>query len=253
MSITTYLPEDLSMVDLFENFIPEDATCISVKINIPDYDASDSNFIPPCFPSILRYLKDSGVELLAYSSGIHTEGRKQIPHIHYHFIANHYNEPSNASQHRKRWLGKKGNETDTFEDATFKYQRLEGNKPRFQFLSYPLKEGQTLSSKHYMFDNKPMTKEMKIFLLYIGKTLYAQQTALRLRQDKCQERKQLALKELYEICSQQSFSSFKEMMIWLDVNYIDTLELDDMPDPKNYKTNCQKIAVKLKLLKYSDI
>lgn len=237
----------------FEQFIPDDATCISVKINVPDYDASDSNFVPPVIGSVLSYLKDCGVEVLALSSGLHLNGRKEIPHIHYHIIANHYNEPTNASQHRKRWLAKPQNAMENFEDATFKYQRLEPNKPKFQFLAYPLKEGRMLLSRCYIYDGKKMTTEMKNFLLSVGKTIYDTQSALRLRQDKCQERKQLALRELFEICSSRSFSNFKEMMTWLDFNYIDTLELEDMPDPKNYKTNCQKIAVKLKLLKYSDI
>lgn len=249
----TFVEEDLEMVQLFEDKIPEDATCISVKVNIPDYDASDNNFTPPAFGSVLRYLKDSGVDIMAYSSGIHLEGRKNVPHIHYHIIANHYNEPSNASQHRKRWLGKQGNETESFNDATFKYQQLDSNKLKFQFLSYPLKEGRTLGSKYYMFDYKPMTKEMKNFLLYIGKTLYATASALRRRQEKCQERKQLAYSELVELVQDKTFSSFKELCEWFDDNYLYKLEWEDIPDPKNYKTNIRKIGMKMRLLKTFDL
>lgn len=245
--------ENETLLEKLESLIPEDATCISVKVNIPDYDASDCNFIPPAFSALMAYLKDSGVEVLACSSGLHLNGRNEIPHIHYHIVANHYNEPSNPSQHRKRWLAKKGNEVYDFEDATFKYQRLDVNKPKFQFLAYPLKEGHMLRLKYYLYDGDKMTSEMKKFLLSVGKTIYETQCALRLRQEKCKERKQLALSELYDICKLQPFKSFRDMMVWLDTNYIDTLELEDMPDPKNYKSNCQKIAVKLKILKYSDI
>lgn len=43
------------------------------------------------------------------------------------------------------------------------------------------------------------------------------------------------------------------MMMWLDEEYISKLDLEDMPDPKNYKTNSQKVAVKLGLLRYSQL
>ena len=42
-------------------------------------------------------------------------------------------------------------------------------------------------------------------------------------------------------------------MEWLDDNYISTLTLEEYPDPRNYKINCQKIAVSLGKLKYSAI
>ena len=67
-----------------------------------------------------------------------------------------------------------------------------------------------------------------------------------------QQRKQNALTDLYEICVKEKFSNFNEMINWLDVNYIDKLELHEMPDPHHYKNNILKIAVKLKLRKYSD-
>lgn len=246
---------DNNLCETLENFIPDDATCISVKINIPDYDASDNNFVPPAFGSINRYLKDCGVEILAVSSGIHLEGRREIPHLHYHYITKHYNEPSNPSQHRKRWLAKQGNETESFDEATFKYQRLESNKPKYQFLAYPLKEGRMLKSKYYIYNNEVMCSEMKNYLLSIGQAIYATQMGLKLRQEKSQERKQLALRELHDLCQANlsHFNTFREMLIWLDEKYISTLELEELPDPKNYKTNCQKVAVKLKLLKYSEI
>lgn len=252
-NITLTFSENLSLSEMMEQFIPDDATCISVKINIPDYDPSDNQFIPPNFADIVKYLKDSGVEILACSSGIHLKGRTEIPHIHYHFIANHYNAPSNPSQHRKRWMGKEENKMCSLDDASFKYQNLKKNEPRFQFLAYPLKEGIKVLRRCYIYDGQKMSNEMLDFLLSVGQTIYQTACALRLRQDKCQERKQLALKELFELCKIQTFSNFREMMLWLDKNYIDTLELDDLPDPKNYKTNCQKVAVKLGILKYSDI
>lgn len=255
-NITLTFSEIPTCAEQLEELIPDDATCIAVKINLVDYDPSDNNenWLPPQLNSVRRYLKDCGVEIIGSTAGIHTEGRRQIPHIHYHFICNHYNEPSNASQHRRRWLGKNGNEEENLTDISIKYSSLERNKPKYQFLSYPLKEGKRLRQSHYYTLNGiRMTNEMFNFLLSVGRTIYDTQVALRIRQDKCVERKQLALQELYEICQNQNFSSFRNMMEWLDDNYIVSLDLSEYPDPKNYKVNCQKIAIKLGLLKYSSL
>lgn len=245
--------ESVNYLEIFEESIPDDATCISVKVNVPDLEAQEALNHYPAYGSVCRYLKDCGVDIIATSSGIHLNGKRQVPHIHYHFIVNHYNEPTNPSQHRKRWLARLGNETESFSDASFKYQSLDPQYPKYQFLAYPLKEGKLLKRRNYSFMGKDMTTEMINFLKSVGETIYNTALALRQRQDKCTERKQLALKELFNLCKIQSFSSYKQMMNWLDTNYIDTLELEEMPDPKNYKTNCQKVAAKLKLLKYSEL
>lgn len=252
-NITLEFSENVPVCQVLEDFIPDDATCISVKINIPDYDPSDCNFTAPHWTDIKNYLMDSGVEILCASSGIHINGKKQIPHVHYHIIANHYNEPSNPSQHRKRWLAKTDNKTCSFGDSSFKYQPLEQNKPKYQFLSYPLKEGIILPLRHYIYDGKPMLKEMRNFLLEVGKSIYEKNVALHLRQEKCQERKQLAFKELYELVGERTFSNFNELCDWFDENYLFKLEYDDIPDPKNYKTNIKKIGIKKRLIRTRDI
>lgn len=248
---------NINYPEQLEEVIPDDATCISVKVNLDDGEYSESQFVPPHMSDIIAYLKDSGVEIISSTAGVHLEGRNQIPHIHYHFITSHYNPPSNPSQHRKRWLNKADNSECDLGDATFKYQKIDKKYPVYQFLSYPLKEGKALHPRYYkfiyLFDKQPMEKGMIDFLKSVGTTIYQTQLALKLKQDKTQERKQLALKELYDICVKQSFSSYSAMMCWLDDNYIAELDLEEMPDPKNYKTNCQKIAVKLGLLKYSQI
>jgi len=240
-----------------QEVIPDDATCISVKVNIENGEYSEKDFVPLHLTDILNYLRDSGVEIISSTAGVHLEGRNQIPHIHYHFITSHYNPPSNPSQHRKRWLSKTDNSECDLGDASFKYQKIDKKYPVYQFLSYPLKEGRLLSPRYNklccLFDKSPMEKGMIEFLRSVGNTIYQTALALKLKQDKTQERKQLALKELYDIVVNQNFSSFKQMMCWLDDNYIATLSLEEMPDPKNYKTNCQKIAVKLGLLKYSEL
>lgn len=238
---------------MLENYIPDDATCISVKVNVPDYDSSDVNFVPPGFSSTLAYLKDSGVEILAFTCGLHLEGENKVPHLHYHFVCNHYTGDSNPSQHRKRWLRKKGNHLEDFSDASFMYRPIEPNKPKFQFLSYPMKEGHLLRSKYYMFDGKLMTNDLRNFLLSIGKTIYDTQVALRMRQAKTQQRKQLAYSELVQLVGDRNFASFMELCDWFDENYLYKLDYDDIPDPKNYKNNIRRIGIKKRLIRTFDI
>lgn len=236
----------------FEEFIPDDAICVSVKVNL-DEGEYDNKFTPPFYSSIVKYLDDSGVAILASTAGVHLQGKNQVPHIHYHFVCSNFRSPSNPSQHRQRWLSKNGNEIENLGSATFKYQKLDSRYPRFQFLSYPMKEGLLVRDNYYTYDGCKMKKEIRDFLVSVGQTIFQTSQALKLKNDLSVQRKQLALSELYDLCKTQSFPNFKSMLLWLDKNYIQTLDLEDYPDPKNYKTNSQKVAVKLGLLKYSDM
>lgn len=239
-----------------EELIPDDAVCVSVKVNINDDYTAESEEYPPSYVSVKSYLQDSGVDILAQSVGIHINGRKAIPHLHYHFVAKSFTPPTNPSQHRKRWSSKQ-DEGFAFDldGVSFKYQKIKQGHPKFQFLSYPLKEGlypKLRYSKLQQINGKPMPRNMFNFLLEVGKTIYETHCALVLRQEKTAERKQLALNELYDVVKDKNFNSYKEMMIWLEEHYIAKLSLDEKPDPKNYKTNCQKIGSTLGIWKYYD-
>jgi hypothetical protein len=241
-----------SIPALIEEQIPDDASVITIKFS---RDISDNMGEWNGYRAVAdRYLKDCGVKVLASSAGIHLNGRSQKFHIHYHLITERHNEPSNPSQHRKRWCAK--NE-EIMDDISFKYQLLKKDQEKYAVLSYPLKEGRftTFKNESYTYLGKPMTKEMQKFLVDAGKAIYDKELGLAMRQEKCEERKQATLTNLYDLCNQNKaqFSSFREMMEWLDINYIAKLELTEMPCPKNYKTNCQKIAVYLGFLKYSQL
>lgn len=234
-----------------QEFIPDDATVVTVKWNCDaDYDVSLNRGHYSYFTAV-NYLKDCGVTILASSSGMHLQGENGVPHLHYHFICERFNAPCNPSQHRQRWCNK--NDMD-FSDCTFKYQKLKPNTPKYAILSYPYKEGH-VCARHEMhtYNNMQMTLPMREFLRQVGESIYQSALALKLRQNLLSARRQLALSELYELVKSESFSSFREMQIWLDSNYIASLQLQDYPDPKHYKTNTQKVAVKLGLLKYSDL
>jgi len=248
-----------SIAQYFESNIPDDSMVVNVKYNF-EMEEDDVKALPdfPIF-DIKTYIQDLGCKILFSSAGIHYLGERKQPHIHYNFIITPCKLPSNPSQHRHRWFQKLDSCNPDFLKCSFKFhQSIDKKAPRYSVLSYPLKEGHFLSDQHkfiYLSEQKPMTKEQKSFLMSVGSNIYNTQQGLKLRQDKCEERKKVALNTLYDLCekNKSKFLTYKEMVVWLDTNYIDTLAIEDYPDPKNYKTNCQKIAVSLGKLKYSDI
>ena len=249
---------EISISQQFEQAIPDDAMVINVKLN---FDITEDSPLEekwrelPAF-DVQKYIEDLGCKILFSSAGYHLNGERKQPHLHYNFITTSFKIPSNPSQHRNRWFNKTDLGNPDFLKCSFKFhQHIDTKTPKYSVLSYPLKEGLYVKDKFYVFDMKPMTKEKKTFLIETGKAIYEKELGLKLRQDKCEERKKIALNDLYKLCSdhKEEFSNFKQMICWLDNNYIDKLTIDDYPDPKNYKTNCQKIAVSLGKLKYSDI
>lgn len=246
LEITEKLP---FIAQMMESTIPDDAMVITIKINNVDLEMNQAFYISP----LLRYLTDLDVNILASSGGLHLNGKAQKPHIHFHLIVERFNPPTNPSQHRQRWCKKTDNDLG---DVSFKFQKLDVSNPKYSILSYPLKEGKFLTDKRaYTINGEQMSNEIKDFLCDVGKAIYDKELGLALRQEKCEERKQLALLNLYQLCldNKDKFTSYTTMMLWLDENYIDKLDITEYPDPKNYKTYCQKIAVKLKFIKYSSI
>ena len=243
----------------FEEFIPDDSMVINVKYNfdIPEGENIEDVLRSIPFFDIKKYVEDLEVTILFSSVGYHLLGERKQPHIHYHFITTPFHPPSNPSQHRKRWA-KKLEASMEFLNCSFKFQSIDGTQPKYQVLSYPLKEGHLIkfnTKLYYIFNKLPMTKEQILFLKDVGKTIYDKEQALKLRQDKCEERKKVALHSLYELCEQNKnkFNTYREMVIWLEDNYIAQLTLDEKPDINHYRTNCQKIANTLGKLKYCDI
>jgi hypothetical protein len=210
------------------------------------------------FSDLHKYLTDNNILIKYASYGQHLQGQNKIPHVHYNLITEPFNFKSmtqNSSQHRKRWYDKQTEIEPDFLKLSFKFHaQLDDTKPKYSTLSYPLKEGLHIyTTRRKMYTN--VSQEMFNFLLNVGTDIYNKEVGLHQRQDKCEIRKQCALSDLATLCNQNksNFGSFREMQLWLDINYIDKLDLLEYPDPKNYKTNLQKIAIKLKFLKYSDL
>lgn len=239
----------MDYTNLFEDTFSDASqfTCISVKINWT------SETVPDQLYYATEYISDCVDTIFASTAGRHYNGERSEPHIHLHYIVSRYNKPSNPSQHRARWCSKDADRN--LDGCSFMYQHMLSDTPRYEFLSYPLKEGHSLDDVglYRWLKGEYMGGIMVQWLKDVGNAIYQKQVALRLRQEKSAERKQNQLLALYEIVKKQSPKSYKEMVYYLDEVYIPSLELQDYPDPKNYKTNCQKIAVKLKLLKYSEL
>lgn len=239
------------MCDKFQADIPDEATVVCVKIN--DVEINEDGTAEWNWADIKLYVGEL-TTILFSSAGLHMNGKAGKPHIHYQFICKKFKPPSNPSQHRKRYAEK--NEA-SFENVSFQFKDLDKSKPKYHTLSYPLKEGRHLTnvSRLYIYNGSPMPHDCIKFLKEIGKSIYDVELGNNLKKDKCEERKKQSLTDLYKICVENRgrFTTLKSMMTVLDEVYIDTLELEELPDPKNYKTNCQKIAVKLKILKYSDL
>lgn len=247
---------------LIEELIPSDALSVAVKINVSEdygeYTEEDINFkVQLDYGHILRYFDHCGFKILASSGGWHLNGKSGVPHIHYHFFVENYAGPAltNPSQHRNRYFNSNGIQLSG--DLKVKFKTILKQMPAWQFLSYPLKEGIFFPFAYnkdscYKFDGKRMSDGMLSFLLEIGNSIYRQALALRERQNKCSERKQLALNQLFEICRENNFSSYKQMREWLEENYLDNLPIDELPELRNYNTNCQKVGKILKLFRYCD-
>lgn len=231
--------------------IKEEYRCISVKINYDkdEYDASN-NKPPNGYYSVEAYFRDYKLDIVYSALGLHLNGENKKPHVHYHLIVKELPSGtfiSNNSQHRKRWNSKEGNEIYSFDNVSIRFPKKEN--PVWCLLSYPFKEGLPI---------KVGTKIPQLyykFLLEYGKNLYQVSLGNRARNEACDERKKVALLSLAKLCEdhKSEFADYRQMVIWLDTNYIDTLPLEEKPDPRNYKTNCQKIAIHLGKLKYSDI
>lgn len=200
--------------------------------------------------TVIDYVK-SMTTVHACVAGLHTNS--EIPHIHMHFIVDHIEGKgtktffTNRTIHKSRFLSEDASRT--LENVSIKYVPLKDDKPCWQPLSYPLKEAKPLQHQLYhQYQGKPMEREMLKFLKETGNSIYSTELALNERKDKSKERQKIALNEIYSIVKDKNFTSFTEMLGLIQTEYIDKLELDEIPDPSQLKNNCIKIGIKKKLV-----
>ena len=247
--------------EYFQDKILDDDQVVQFKINEIDPSGNDTHLLG----NIVEYVRRGlNADIKFCSAGVHLEGKNKIPHYHLHIITDRsVKKPQNPSDHRKRFIAKMhklGDEEYSMGDVSMKWASVDTQAPKYNILAYPLKEGREvrneegkLKRQYYIDMYKPMTNEMLKFLKDIGKAIYEHNKALHFRNDLCEERKKHKLMELYDLVKHQHFDNYKDMLIWLEDNYIGKLELDKLPDFRNYKSNCEKVAVKLGILKYYNL
>lgn len=236
-------PEERNWAEEFQEQCHEDNLCLSFKKNFSEPDAKEE--MNSTCSAIMSYLFDSNVEVLASTAGLHLNGENKVPHVHVHVLVIKSTVPktmlSQASTHRQR----KGGER--MRDVSMKSQ-----VPRdalCSFLAYPFKEGLILSSRFQLWMKDTMPRDCINFLKELATSIYQSNLAKNLIRDKSEQRKEKAYLELLEIARTGTYSSYKEFLIYMENEYIEKLQPEDMCDIRNYKRNLEKIAVALRIIK----
>lgn len=249
--------ETQNYIQLFDQ-LADDSKVVKLKFNNVDQHDHE-NFI-----NGKRFIEEELRATILYSSiGLHINGKNKVPHLHYHFITAPFKEPSNISQKKNRWINK-DRDSNILPDVSIQISDIDHQSPKYHTLAYPLKEGlypdvepNLLHKGFYshLGKNNRMDRKLIEFLKGVGNDIYNKQLAANDRKDKCEERKQNKLNDLFKLVdtNKDKFHTYSQMVTWLDENYIDKLELHELPDTRNYKINCEKIAVKLKYIKYSQL
>lgn len=261
------LEEENSLARALQDKIPDDASYITIKISLAQMEMTPDEMLTilsktGCAGKITHlkdYIRDLGVEILYSSAGLHLKGKAKVPHVHWNLITTPLEKiPSNPSQHRTRWLNKNPDARDAlFKDISIQmHHTLDLSRPKYSVLSYPLKEGHVLHeyNKNRQYYVGLGLDEIQM-LTATGTAIYEAALAQQMRRDMSEDRRRATLHEMYDVAMEHrnSFTTFREMCLVLDLYFIENLDLEDFPDPVIYKKNCQRIAVKLELLKYSDL
>jgi len=255
--------ENQTFIDHFEENIPDDAMVVKVKLN--DINEQDEHSLFS-FINAKNFVEDCFGTILFSSCGLHLKGRNKIPHYHFHAILKSFKPPSNMTVKKNGWIAKDPTERQ-MPNSSIQITPINHSMPKYHVLTYPLKEG-TMPNHYedvdddlvsrvfidYTVKNKRMAKKYMDFLLSVGNEIYQTELAANHRREKCEQRKKDKLNELFDLCdaNKDKFYDFPSMLIWLD-EYIFELPLNEKPDIRNFRSNAEKVANKLRMLKYSDV
>lgn len=249
----------------FEDFIPEDAMRLTFKIDYQEH--SEEELLKDDFwvndqilPSIRAYMVDwAGTRVLAAGAGLHFKGKSEKPHVHYVFILKKGKTFSNFSTQSGQWLAREENRDYTLgydRQVSHKIRVMDKDDTKFTVFSYVLKEGHSIPGTwqlHMPKRNPEMPKVLLDSIKEVGKIYYETQCALRLRQDKCEERKKNAAHELLDFCNANldKFKDYDQMVDFLNETYLREKSFNDRPAWNEFQKNCRNVGFELKLYKYS--
>jgi len=244
---------------VFEESIPDQALCVSFKINVTYEDGQlDPDDYRLC-RHVINYMK-AHADIIAHTQGLHLEGKRQLPHIHLHFVIQSTMEwckiMTNASQHRKRWFSKNEFTYPENKKMEMKSQPVDKLQPRWHFLCYPMKEGKFFKNVLFFeFEKDEMTPQMKKFLVDYAQQLYEVKKAKDVAQDKSDERKEIKYAEILAVAKKFPGGSYREYQIFMEDEYLEPIidAGDNVPDIDNYKKNIKRASVQLKYFKSYEI
>lgn len=216
--------------------------------------------------SFKAYLENYGYDIIGLSVGYHFDGKNQNPHAHSHFIGRPARDKAllrkcatNESRDRKNWVDKeyrKNNKVYCLDDLSVKYEMVDPDSFHADMLAYPLKEG----NRHpepafYQYQEGQMSEGMIVALQAYASNLYIATKAERERKAVAAEKSRTVREKILMVAElhKHKFRTYRDMVLLLDEKYIGNLEFSEYPRPNDYKIHCQQIAIKLGVMKYSDL
>lgn len=216
--------------------------------------------------SFKAYLENYGYNIIGLSVGYHYEGKNERPHAHSHFICRPSTgsallriSASNESRDRKAWVAKeykKNEKVYCLDDISVKYTVVDPESFHAEMLSYPLKEGHRHPNpEFYIYQNGQMSEDMVVALQRYGQNLYAATKAESERKAAAAEKSRSVREKILMIAElhKHKFRTYRDMVLLLDEKYIGNLEFSEYPRPNDYKVHCQQVAIKLGVMKFSDL
>lgn len=226
---------------------------------------------------VRTYHIEYGYDIIAQSVGIHTQGINERPHLHIHMVgvpkrdkALERISSSNPSRDRSAFLKKyeKKQKTDTslpnifLEDIEVKYEKVDVDSYHADILAYPVKEWTPLKPEcvlpieNYKNEYEQMEISTQNALLQYASALWEKSKAEVERKRRAKLKTQGVRENILMIANlhKPKFGKdYKKYLQVLDEYYISNLEFEDYPRPNDYKVYCQQVAIKIGILKYSDL
>lgn len=243
--------------EYFDKMLPDDAICVGVIIKCakePD-EEDDFDYLSEIGFGLIRDFLVSKYKcrMIASVAGVHLQGRCQKRHIHYNFIMTNFKTPTNNSKTKKVYMTDAG--LDDFCDrgykTSFKFEKLNLDKPKYMHLCYPLKEGNVVENAKgrdvNMLEGVRMKKEVIEFLKGVGNTIYEQEKALKERREKYETKIKNNRLDLLEFGRSRHFGNMAEFVRAVNDQFIKNMGFSDRPNSRNLAEDVKQVGYELGL------
>lgn len=252
--------------DVF-SYLGETTQVVTFKLNVPELVVAEEqmwSLAKDHFHTAFNFLQDKYDAVLACSVGLHVDGVNKKPHFHLHFVVSRqYKTRSSSSicNEKTLWCRRQKEAFQVeghMKAMTVKFSPLDVSAPKWQTLSYPLKERKRGDIEMYLMVRDgalaPMPVEVLDLLESVGGRLFDEALALRERKEKAEQRQEDNLEELYQIALKyrSCFSTFRQMQEFFEDSYLGNKKLHELPVAKNYNNNIKKVGRMLGIFRYCD-